>query len=123
MASTVLPAGQAQRMPSFPSLVGASIGLFSQECSAIDVWRELGRFWARFRKEPFKEAYQPMKGARWGDYHQVLCRLSPSQAQVSLAKPFLGLPDVGIYCVRECFDYGTKHGEAGWTIRSFGADA
>jgi len=64
-------------------------------------WRELGRFWARFRKGHFVEdpktgetmSYTPMAGGKWRD-HKTLLGLSKDQEQVALAKPYLGLPIV-----------------------------
>jgi CRISPR-associated protein Cmr1 len=58
-------------------------------------WRELGRFWARFRKGHFIQnmAYTPMAGGKWRD-HQTLLALRPGQSQIALAKPYLGLPIV-----------------------------
>lgn len=62
-------------------------------------WRELGRFWARFRKGHFVEdpekgetmAYTPMAGGKWLD-HKTLLALRPGQGQIALIKPYLGLP-------------------------------
>jgi CRISPR-associated protein Cmr1 len=64
-------------------------------------WRELGSFWARFRKGHFVEdpqtgetmPYTPMAGGKWRD-HKTLLALSKDQEQVALAKPYLGLPIV-----------------------------
>ncbi|RDI95594.1 type III-B CRISPR module RAMP protein Cmr1 [Meiothermus sp. QL-1] len=64
-------------------------------------WRELGRFWARFRKGHFVEdpktnetmAYTPMAGGKWLD-HQTLLAFQHGQKQIALAKPYLGLPIV-----------------------------
>ncbi|WP_027883018.1 type III-B CRISPR module RAMP protein Cmr1 [Meiothermus rufus] len=64
-------------------------------------WRELGRFWARFRKGHFVEdpktgqtmAYTPMAGGKWRD-HKTLLALNRNQEQIALAKPYLGLPIV-----------------------------
>lgn len=64
-------------------------------------WRELGRFWARFRKGHFVEdpktrqtmEYTPLAGGKWRD-HKTLLALRPNQEQVALAKPYLGLPIV-----------------------------
>lgn len=64
-------------------------------------WRELGRFWARFRKGHFVKdlktgqtmTYTPMAGGKWQD-HKTLLALRPNQEQIALAKPYLGLPIV-----------------------------
>ncbi|RIH86864.1 type III-B CRISPR module RAMP protein Cmr1 [Calidithermus roseus] len=64
-------------------------------------WRELGRFWARFRKGHYLEdpvtgetmAYTPMAGGKWRD-HKTLLALRPRQERIALAKPFYGLPIV-----------------------------
>lgn len=64
-------------------------------------WRELGRFWARFRKGHFVEdpetrqtmEYTPMAGGKWRD-HKTLLALRRNQEQIALAKPYLGLPIV-----------------------------
>ncbi|MCS7069775.1 MAG: type III-B CRISPR module RAMP protein Cmr1 [Meiothermus sp.] len=65
------------------------------------VWRDLGRFWARFRKGHYVEdpetgktmAYTPMAGGKWRD-HKTLLALRPKQERIALAKPFYGLPIV-----------------------------
>lgn len=82
----------AQQPTVLPSLKGAQFGLVLSAGNATTVWQELGRFWARFRKGHFKEAYQPMKGAKWHDYRQVLCHIRKQEDTLRLAKPFLGLP-------------------------------
>lgn len=64
-------------------------------------WRELGRFWARFRKGHFVEdprtgeamAYTPTAGGKWRD-HKTLLALRRNQERIALAKPYLGLPIV-----------------------------
>jgi CRISPR-associated protein Cmr1 len=62
--------------------------------SPEEAWRELGQFWARFRKGHFAQAYSPMSGGKWRDYRQVLCQLRSQGNTLRLAKPFLGLPIV-----------------------------
>lgn len=71
-------------------------------------WRELGRFWARFRKGHFvldetgmPMTYMPMAGGKWHD-HQTLWALDPHQKQIALAKPYLGLPIV-YQCIGNSF--------------------
>ncbi|MCX7926419.1 MAG: type III-B CRISPR module RAMP protein Cmr1 [Fimbriimonadales bacterium] len=88
----LLPKQTATQPIALPTLAGVRCGIARGGHDATSVWRELGRFWARFRKGHFKEPYQPMKGAKWGDYRQVLCRLNAQQPPLQLAKPFLGLP-------------------------------
>lgn len=64
-------------------------------------WRELGRFWARFRKGHFLEDpetrktmdYTPTAGGKWQD-HKTLLAWRPKQESIALAKPFYGLPIV-----------------------------
>jgi CRISPR-associated protein Cmr1 len=73
------------------TLAGAR-GVIMPVQSAQDAWRELGRFWARFRKGHFAQAYSPMSGGKWRDYQQVLCQLRSQGNTLRLAKPFLGLP-------------------------------
>jgi len=77
---------------ALPSLVNAQVFLVSPLSDATQVWRELGRFWARFHKGHFDENYQPMKGSKWNDYRGVLCRLRSGTESLRLAKPYLGLP-------------------------------
>lgn len=88
----LLPNQVVKQPAVLPSLQGARLGFVQNIGDATAVWRELGRFWARFRKGHFKEAYQPMKGAKWRDYRQVLCHLKQQGDTLRLAKPFLGLP-------------------------------
>ena len=73
------------------TLAGAR-GFITLTKNAEDAWRELGRFWARFRKGHFPQNYSPMSGGKWRDYRQVLCQLRNQGNTLRLAKPFLGLP-------------------------------
>lgn len=100
--------GHAKEAPLHTLLTGAVIRLGSA-CKPSNTdpykghkaWRELGSFWARFRKGHFvvdpqtgkAMAYTPMAGGKWRD-HQTLRALSPHQKQIALAKPYLGLPIV-----------------------------
>jgi CRISPR-associated protein Cmr1 len=67
-------------------------GIVVPTASPEEAWRELGRFWARFRKGHFPQSYSPMSGGKWRDYRQVLCQLRNQGNTLRLAKPFLGLP-------------------------------
>ena len=61
-----------------------------------DVWRDLGRFWARFRKGHYTErrpTYSPMSGGAWRDHRTLQAGLRRDEP-ARLAKPFLGLPIV-----------------------------
>lgn len=73
------------------TLAGAR-GIVVPTASPEEAWRELGQFWARFRKGHFAQAYSPMSGGKWRDYRQVLCQLRKQGNTLRLAKPFLGLP-------------------------------
>jgi CRISPR-associated protein Cmr1 len=73
------------------TLAGAR-GIIVHPTSPEKAWRELGQFWARFRKGHFAQAYSPMSGGKWRDYRQVLCQLRNQGNTLRLAKPFLGLP-------------------------------
>lgn len=73
------------------TLAGAR-GIVVPTASPGEAWRELGEFWARFRKGHFAQAYSPMSGGKWRDYRQVLCQLRNQGNALRLAKPFLGLP-------------------------------
>ena len=75
------------------TLAGAR-GVIMPVQSTQDAWRELGQFWARFRKGHFPQNYSPMTGSKWRDYRQVLCQLRSQGNTLRLAKPFLGLPIV-----------------------------
>jgi len=88
----LLPSQVVERPAALPSLYWSKGGTARISGDAIAVWRELGRFWARFRKGHYPEHYQPMKGAKWRDYRGVLCRLQQQRDTLHLAKPFLGLP-------------------------------
>lgn len=72
-------------------LSGGSVILGAPK-DAMAVWRELGKFWARFRKGHVGNIrYSPMSGAKWGDYRNHLVRFN-NQSSLPLAKPYLGLP-------------------------------
>lgn len=63
------------------------------------VWRDLGRFWARFRKGHYTERrpeYSPMSGSSWQDHRKLLeaDRRRSWPQKMALSKPFLGLPIV-----------------------------
>lgn len=89
----LVPKGSS-KPAALTSLLGAQCVFITISNDPLQVWRELGRFWARFRKGHFNGNYQPMKGGKWGDYRKVLCQLSKSQSTLQLAKPYLGLPIV-----------------------------
>jgi CRISPR-associated protein Cmr1 len=91
----------------YPTLVGATIIIGQTQQDAIAVWRELGRFWAQFRKGQFPGNYNPMSAGQWNDYRQVLCKLPTNPgASLPLAKPYLGLPIVYQKFQGACF-HGT----------------
>jgi CRISPR-associated protein Cmr1 len=82
------------------SLYGAHIQIGDQQSdrkklwSAPEAWRELGKFWTRFRKGHFTEKHQQfsaMSGSSWHD-HQELQHLSRADREIELSKPFYGLP-------------------------------
>jgi CRISPR-associated protein Cmr1 len=88
---TALYSSPATNEPNHSVLAGGYIALGEGAKSAIDIWKQLATFWARFRKGHVADKeYTPMAGARWGDYRETLAksRLDPA----GLAKPFLGLP-------------------------------
>lgn len=85
-----MPRDAVKALP-WTTLSGAQ-GIILQFTSATDAWRELGRFWARFRKGHFPQDYTPTSGGKWRDYRSVLCNLPDPPSTLSLAKPFLGLP-------------------------------
>jgi len=89
----LLPSQTTNQRAALPSLSGGQLCLIVRNFNgAIDAWQELGRFWARFRKGHFGQAYNPMSGGKWRDYRQVLCRLRNQGNTLRLAKPYLGLP-------------------------------
>jgi CRISPR-associated protein Cmr1 len=95
------------RACDYPTLVGATMIIGQPQQDAIAVWRELGRFWARFRKGHFPGNYNPMSGGQWSDYRQVLCKLSTNPGNsLALVKPYLGLPIVYQKFQGACF-HGT----------------
>ncbi|MFN7017181.1 MAG: type III-B CRISPR module RAMP protein Cmr1 [Fimbriimonadales bacterium] len=89
----LLPKGSS-KPAALTSLLGAQCVFITIPNDPLQLWRELGGFWARFRKGHFNGNYQPMKGGKWGDYRKVLCQLSKSESTLRLAKPYLGLPIV-----------------------------
>jgi len=91
--NSLLPNSTAEEIThTLPSLWHARVVLVEPKNDARAVWRELGRFWARFRKGHFPEPYQPMRGGKWADYRRVLCRLRQQGTSLKLAKPHIGLP-------------------------------
>ena len=101
--------GAAMAEPEFPVLAGAKavfgpdLSNTAKSGSGVEVlraWRELAKFWARFRKGHFADddsGYQPMAGAIWPDHRELLrlSRLGSSgSGELKQAKPFWGLPIV-----------------------------
>jgi CRISPR-associated protein Cmr1 len=74
------------------TLAGAR-GILRHQASAEDAWRELGQFWARFRKGHFAQAYSPMSGGKWRDYRQVLCQLRRSGEHAALSQAISRIAD------------------------------
>lgn len=77
-------------------LAGGTVLLGERERDALACWRQLGTFWARFRKghyTPDRALYEPMSGGEWDD-HETLHLLRRDASAVTLAKPYLGLPIV-----------------------------
>lgn len=88
---SLLPSAPANPKPQWTLLKGARIAVGEKlHPDALDAWRELGRFWAQFRKGHFDE-YKPMSAGEWKDYQQLSRHRSQTE-QIALAKPFLGLP-------------------------------
>lgn len=83
-----------QRQPQWTALAGAHVICGSAKTDAMQVWSELAKFWARFRKGHVGSIqYSPMSGTKWRDYRGVLLPFSKNPTDsVRLAKPFLGLP-------------------------------
>lgn len=71
----------------------AAVLLGPKAKDAMDAWRELATFWARFRKGHVgKEPYRPTAGGSWADY-RILCSLGGAGTEgLRLNKPYLGLP-------------------------------
>ena len=102
--------GAATTEPDFPVLAGAK-AVFGRNLSDIvrsgsgvevlRAWRELAKFWARFRKNPLISNggghRPPNTGVTWPD-HSKLLRLSrlgsSGSGELKQAKPFWGLPIV-----------------------------
>lgn len=85
-------AGNRRGAAAWTSLAGGTVTLGAAKPDAMNIWKELGTFWARFRKGHVGNIpYNPMKGAKWRDYRYQLVSLR-NQERVSLAKPYLGLP-------------------------------
>lgn len=101
--------GAATAKPDFPVLAGAK-AVFGRNLSdtvrsgsgveVLRAWRELGKFWARFRKGHFTDdgtGYQPTAGTIWPDHYELLhlsSRGVSGNRQIEQAKPFWGLPIV-----------------------------
>lgn len=85
---------EAERNSQLPNLQGAE-AFVGQAAAAMECWRRLGIFWTKFRKGHFMphrsgRPLNPMDGGRWSD-HETL-RDGRYRLEVSLAKPYLGLP-------------------------------
>lgn len=80
--------------PQWTVLHDATIVIVQSPLDPMQVWRKLGKFWARFRKGHVgKILYSPMSGAKWKDYREELLRFHKNAPDtLRLAKPFLGLP-------------------------------
>jgi len=74
---SLIPQTTVNSKPAWTVLKGAHIAV-GKSANAMDAWRELSRFWARFRK------------GQWSDYQHLLQQRK--QDRIVLAKPFLGLP-------------------------------
>lgn len=83
-----------QRQPRWTALAGVHVIIGSAKTDAMQIWSELAKFWARFRKGHVGSIqYSPMSGAKWRDYRKELLPFSKNPTDyVRLAKPFLGLP-------------------------------
>jgi len=98
----------------YPTLVGATVLIGQPQADPMTVWKELGRFWARFRKGHFPSDYKPMVGSKWNDYRQVLCKLSSNLGRaLPLAKPYLGLPIVYQEFRDACFHGSIEPAQSG----------
>ncbi|WP_027460538.1 type III-B CRISPR module RAMP protein Cmr1 [Deinococcus murrayi] len=88
---------RAVPQPQHSVLAGAKALLSPVGADPVkDVWRDLGRFWARFRKGHYTERrpdYSPMSGGAWRDHRTLQAGLRRDEP-ARLAKPFLGLPIV-----------------------------
>lgn len=60
----------------------------------LRAWKQLGTFWARFRKAHVIGNDVPMRGSDWPDYRKVLVSIERSKGAVALLKPYLGMPIV-----------------------------
>jgi len=78
--------------PEFTTLADVQVFIGPPQKSAADVWEQLGRFWAAFRKGHVHNDYSPMRGGRWADYRTLSAASGKSPATISLSKPHLGLP-------------------------------
>ncbi len=76
-----------QSEPTYPVLAGATVVVGEPQSDPMQVWKELGRFWARFRKGHFvdNKEYSPMSGGKWNDYRGVLCHLEKFSDKKSLS--------------------------------------
>ncbi len=75
-------------------LAGGSLVWGNPDSDPKRIWSELGRFWAAFRKGHVgTHNYSPMTGSKWADYRNLTrWKRESSQANLPLAKPYLGLP-------------------------------
>jgi CRISPR-associated protein Cmr1 len=75
-----------------PTVAGATAILGQEFPDALQAWRELARFWTRFRKGhlPPDVEYSPMNGGKWRDFETLSTR--GNRDTVALVKPDLGLP-------------------------------
>lgn len=99
----LLPRDLPHDQSEWTTLKGAQILLGQLRTSdPFEVWRALGKFWAQFRKGHFNN-YVPTGKGGWRDYQQLIERelikrklikrtRSRGKEQITLAKPFLGLP-------------------------------
>jgi len=80
--------------PEWSTLSGAGL-VYGNECAPLQAWRDLGKFWSRFRKGHFTEShpeYNPLDGGKWRDHDRL--RNYRGEDRIALAKPLLGLPTI-----------------------------
>jgi len=106
----------AAKRPDWATLAGGKLLLGDAE-EPLRIWRNLGRFWSRFRKGHYTDRrpdYSPMSGGEWEDHKLLRQWERQGGAELPLAKPHLGLP-----IIYQAFEAkGNKPASFGGTITS-----
>ena len=74
-------------------LIGGQVVFGRNSKDAMEAWRILGKYWAKFRKGNIGSIpYKPVGDGKWSDYKNLIAFEHDEIDPIPLSKPFLGLP-------------------------------